>query len=310
MVAALRNQISEVLDFEASPGNVNVDLLIPALELIIKTSLAGQDAGDEPMLRLLNKQSTLSIMRNDDLDYYKKIPIKLILNSLTTLCFHNCGSFQDVELPSTIKSLYIIACDALTTIPDQFLAGCRSLQFFKIFICPSLKYLPSIPSTSGESTLWLEDLPALESLPDGLHSNTALRRFSILHCLNLVLPQEGFPVKLERLQIRSWGTWRRRSVPESTYLRSISEVKLSNLTSLTHLTLEGFDGTFTQDNCLPISIEDLYIRNFPRLESLSGVAPSLTHLSKLMVENCPLVTEKKWLEVLKLIPEQCWANKI
>uniref|UniRef100_A0A7N0RG38 NB-ARC domain-containing protein n=1 Tax=Kalanchoe fedtschenkoi TaxID=63787 RepID=A0A7N0RG38_KALFE len=196
---------------------------------------------------------------------------------ITSLEFSSCQvgeSFPpDVELPSTLQSLKITWCFDLTTISDQFLSGCsNSLQELTIEYCDDLVCLPRSLST-------------LQSL----------RILSLLECPKLVVLKEcGFPAALTHLTIK-----------KCPKMKAVSNLRLIELTSLTHLELEKFKETSRLEaGCLPVSIEELKIRNFPRLETLSGVLPTLKNLRLLEVDDCPLVNQKPRSKMHKLIPHQ------
>uniref|UniRef100_A0A7N0U2Q3 NB-ARC domain-containing protein n=1 Tax=Kalanchoe fedtschenkoi TaxID=63787 RepID=A0A7N0U2Q3_KALFE len=205
---------------------------------------------------------------------------------ITDLEFFKCHALEafppDVELPSTLQSLQIWKCDALKTISDRFLNGCsNSLQELTIEYCRSLVCLPqSLSVLQSIKKLQISCCGALESLPDGFHNATTLRILSLQNCPKLVVPKEcGFPTTLTHLNI--WNC---------DEMKAVSNLRLKKLTSLTHMELGGFPETFTLEaGCLPVSIEELTIENFPHLKSLSGVLPTLKNLRRLDVRECPLV---------------------
>uniref|UniRef100_A0A7N0TXZ7 NB-ARC domain-containing protein n=1 Tax=Kalanchoe fedtschenkoi TaxID=63787 RepID=A0A7N0TXZ7_KALFE len=220
---------------------------------------------------------------------------------ITKLEFLNCPALEsfppDVELPSTLQSLHISYCNALTTISDRFLNGCsNSLQELTIGSCWNLVCLPQSLSTfQSIHKLDLRYCDALESLPDGFHKATSLRTLSLDRCPKLVVLKEcGFPTALTHL---TFGNCLK--------MKAVSNLRLTKLTSLAHLELEGFPETFTLDGCLPESIEELKIKNFPHLESLSRLLPTLKNLRRLHVDDCPLVNQKPRSKMHKLIPQLC-----
>uniref|UniRef100_A0A7N0RHA9 Uncharacterized protein n=1 Tax=Kalanchoe fedtschenkoi TaxID=63787 RepID=A0A7N0RHA9_KALFE len=221
--------------------------------------------------------------------------------AITNLEFCNCRSlesFPDVELPSTLRSLQITWCHSLKTISDRFLNGCsNSLQVLDIQYCGNLVCLPQSLSTfQSIQKLVLCNCDALECLPDGFHKATTLRTLTLSGCPKLVVHKDcGFPIALTHLTIRNCDE-----------MKAVSDLKLTKLTSLTHLELAEFPETFTLEaGCLPESIEELTILDFPRLESLSRLLPTLKNLRRLDVSRCPLVNQKPRSKIKKLIPQQC-----
>uniref|UniRef100_A0A7N0SWW5 Uncharacterized protein n=1 Tax=Kalanchoe fedtschenkoi TaxID=63787 RepID=A0A7N0SWW5_KALFE len=202
----------------------------------------------------------------------------------------------DLELPSTLKSLHIAFCHALTTISDRFFSGCSNcLRVLTIRYCGNLVCLPqSLPTFQSIQNLDIRDCKALESLPDGFHRATSLRTLTLWECPKLVVRKEcGFPTTLKHLTIRNCDE-----------MQVVSDLKLTKLTSLTNLILVGFSET-SLDGCLPESIKKLTIWDFPHLESLSRLLPTLKNLRRLSVHRCPLVNQKPRSKMQKMIPQQC-----
>uniref|UniRef100_A0A7N0V9S1 Uncharacterized protein n=1 Tax=Kalanchoe fedtschenkoi TaxID=63787 RepID=A0A7N0V9S1_KALFE len=203
-----------------------------------------------------------------------------------------------------LQSLYIDNCLNLETLPalDQSLSGCRnSLRELNIYRCRSLVLLPrTLSAFHSLQTLYLSCCDTLESLPDGFHSATALHTLCLHSCPKLVVHEEcGFPTALTHMTIGNCDE-----------IKAVSNLRLTKLTSLTHLELEAFPETSRLEaGCLPESIEKLTIINFPHLESLSGVLPTLKNLTQLRVYHCPLVNQKPRSKMQKLIPQQfkSWA---
>uniref|UniRef100_A0A7N0TXA0 NB-ARC domain-containing protein n=1 Tax=Kalanchoe fedtschenkoi TaxID=63787 RepID=A0A7N0TXA0_KALFE len=222
--------------------------------------------------------------------------------AITKLVLSECHTLEsfppDVELPSTLQSLKISSCDALTTISDGFLNRCsNSLQVLTIRFCHNLVCLPQSLSTfQSIQKLRLGYCDALESLPDGFHRAATLRTLTIFSCPKLVVSKEcGFPTALTHLYIGN-----------CLKMKAVSNLRLKQFTSLTHLKLEGFPETSRLEaGSLPESIEALTLWNFPRLESLSGLLPCLKNLRRLDLSRCPLVDQKPRSKMHKLIPQQC-----
>uniref|UniRef100_A0A7N0TSP2 Uncharacterized protein n=1 Tax=Kalanchoe fedtschenkoi TaxID=63787 RepID=A0A7N0TSP2_KALFE len=102
-----------------------------------------------------------------------------------------------------------------------------------------------------------------------------------------------FPTALTRLAIQDCGK-----------MKAVCNLKLTKLTSLTHLELRGFPETLRLEaGCLNESIEELRITDLPHLDSLSGLIPTLKNLRRLKVDKCPLVNQKPPSRMHKLIPQ-------
>uniref|UniRef100_A0A7N0U301 NB-ARC domain-containing protein n=1 Tax=Kalanchoe fedtschenkoi TaxID=63787 RepID=A0A7N0U301_KALFE len=222
--------------------------------------------------------------------------------AITNLVFFGCDGLEafppDVELPSTLQSLKITSCYVLKTIPDRFLSCCsNNLQELTIGYCRNLVCLPwSLSTLQSIQKLHLTGCAALESLPNGFHKATTLQILTLEYCPKLVVHKEcGFPTALTRLTIGNCDE-----------MKAVSNLRLTKLTSLTHLLLEKFPATSRLEaGCLPESIEELTIKGFPHLESLSGVLSTLKNLRRLDVYDCPLINQKPRSKIKKLIPQEC-----
>uniref|UniRef100_A0A7N0VA54 NB-ARC domain-containing protein n=1 Tax=Kalanchoe fedtschenkoi TaxID=63787 RepID=A0A7N0VA54_KALFE len=171
--------------------------------------------------------------------------------------------FPSLTLPPTLHSLKIIFCKGLKTISDEFLGKCSdSLRELTIGQCPDLVRLPrSLSTFQSIQKLHLSYCDALESLPDMFHKATSLRTLLLSDCPKLVILEEcGFPTALTHLTVRN-----------CLKMKAVSNLRLTKLTSLIHLELEGSPETLKLEaGCLPVSVEELRIRNFNHLKSLSG----------------------------------------
>uniref|UniRef100_A0A7N0VHA8 NB-ARC domain-containing protein n=1 Tax=Kalanchoe fedtschenkoi TaxID=63787 RepID=A0A7N0VHA8_KALFE len=317
-----KDEVMEELTIEISLGDlysaeIHRFTSLKRLKLLIPFVWA-RDEDSEVSIRLPPNLSDFTL--HDDSSHHGHYNILITeiskLSRLTKLQFSPCydlDSFPDVELPSILKFLRIEMCYALKTIPDRFLKGCsESLQDLWISECFNLECLPSTLSTleslqtlhidrcfsihrwpnisrSGPnyltnlSDLHISNCHALECLPDGFHKAAALHTLHIEGCRNLCVSQDGFPANLRILQIIDSGK-----------MTPFVEMVLPKLTSLATLELRGFPYITTLDRCLPESIQNLTIRRFPRLKSISGVLPNLKHLTRLQVDDHLLVDQNSW----------------
>uniref|UniRef100_A0A7N0REW0 Uncharacterized protein n=1 Tax=Kalanchoe fedtschenkoi TaxID=63787 RepID=A0A7N0REW0_KALFE len=285
---------------------------LKSLQLIIPNGMrpAGSTDEDCEVISLPPHISDFTICHGTFRVHTKVLTELSNLSSLTKLELYQYASesLPDVELPSTLKSLTVGICFSLRTVPDRFLSSCmKSLQELWVIECDYLVCLPSSLSTlesleilsirkcgsirqfpiltrsglyclTSLSSLWISDCRGLECLPDGLHKATTLLSLHIEKCPNLHITEDGdgFPANLRKLRISDCGK-----------MKPFVKMVLPTLTSLRHLELEEFADISTLEHCLPESIQYLKIKKFPRLKSLSRVLPSLKHLRRLYVYNCP-----------------------
>ena len=140
---------------------------------------------------------------------------------LETLQIRNCSSlicFPKGQLPATLKTLGIIYCESLSSLPEGMMMHCNSipmgmcaLEALSIDGCPSLTHFPkgSLPTTLKE--LRIVHCKNLKSLPEGImqqHSsttttNSALQVLGFYGCPSLTsFPRGRFPSTLKQLNIR------------------------------------------------------------------------------------------------------------
>ena len=223
------------------------------------------DVGFPPMLRrlILNDCEGLEClpdgmmlkMRNGSTDRNNSC----VLESLEIEQCPSLICFPKGQLPTTLKSLSILACENLKSLPEEMMGTC-ALEDFSIEGCPSLIGLPKGGLPATLKMLIIFDCRRLKSLPEGImhqHSTNAaaLQALEICTCPSLTsFPRGKFPSTLKRLHIRG-----------CKHLESISE------------------GMFHSTNN---SLQSLILGRYSNLKTLPDCLNTLTHLTSLVIQNC------------------------
>ncbi|THG22420.1 hypothetical protein TEA_016294 [Camellia sinensis var. sinensis] len=248
-------------------------------------------------------------------------------NNLEVLVVADCPSLtwliscRGGGLPHTLKQLDIKNCKKLEAllVEEGMEINCPSLESVWISGCDRLKYLPdALRNLRNLSRLWLYGCKNLEYIPEGwFHSATNLRRLDITGCKKLKALPHGlqsinYLTSLEQLgmNISQWNN-------------NFKKIGLHSLPSLKTLSISGEEEEHPVGSSFPIdgmllptsliylrisdfrnleklssklfqnlaSLEDLWIRDCPRLKSLpvQRLPPSLNELS---IESCPRLTGK------------------
>ncbi|CAL5381232.1 unnamed protein product [Camellia sinensis] len=260
----------------------------------------------------------------------KKLPQDLhTYTSLGVLRIHLCASlisFPMKGLPSMLRELRVLNCDALESLPE--LMTLNNLQELLVSECASLTYLLSrggLPSTLKQlgielcenleslfvaegikidcpslETICIDFCGSLKSLPEANNLRN-LSELQINYCYNLepvslgagmvsyFVKEGSFPTNITSLEI---GNLRGDDVGQLPLPLKWGLYKLSSLTTLQ---LQGRDWpwrdtvSFPEEGMfLPTSLLNLTILHFPNLERLSYEEfQNLTSLQTLEIWGCP-----------------------
>ncbi|CDP08014.1 unnamed protein product [Coffea canephora] len=200
------------------------------------------------------------------------------LESLEELLVCRCHSLKSISIPrahqhlTALRKLIIFMCNGLThlSIPQKLeIWGCPNLISFPMHLSrtPSLSFL-DIPYSKKLNDLpkgKLYSLTSLRELGIGPFSKTP-ELHSFLDLFGALPPSHPYFPSLSKLILYGWPHW--ESLPEQ--LQHLSALTLS-------------------------SLERLYLYNCKKLENLPSdqTMRSLTRLTELQIEMCPLLTERR-----------------
>ncbi|XP_027119940.1 putative disease resistance protein RGA4 [Coffea arabica] len=244
------------------------------------------------------------------------------LESLEELLVCRCQSLKSISIPrahqhlTALRKLIIFMCNGLThlSIPqvcESAWDSCSSLssdtpppppplplEKLEIWGCPNLISFPMhLSRTPSLSFLDIPYSKKLNDLPKGkLYSLTSLRELGIgpfsktpelhsfLDLFGALPPSHPYFPSLSKLILYGWPHW--ESLPE----------QLQHLSALTVLELDSFGVKLLPDWFGKLSsLERLYLYNCKKLENLPSdqTMRSLTRLTELQIEMCPLLTERR-----------------
>ncbi|KAL7203581.1 hypothetical protein ACSBR2_016784 [Camellia fascicularis] len=252
-------------------------------------------------------------------------------NNLEVLSVEKCPSLTCLiscrggGLPPTLKNLYIGGCKKLEAllVEEGMEINCPSLEYFVIWYCDRLKYLPdALPNNNNLrnlSQLCLNGCKNLEYIPEGwFDSATNLTDLDIRRCKKLKALPHGlqsinYLTSLQHLQMNI-----------SEWNNNFKKIGLHSLSSLISLVIEGpisvaedeeeedvAGSSFPIDGkLLPTSLIMLTIREFSNLEKLSSkLFQNLASLEELEIDGCPRL---KSLPVQRLPPslKRLWILRV
>ncbi|KAM7474143.1 hypothetical protein LguiB_021386 [Lonicera macranthoides] len=233
----------------------------------------------------INKVAELTYLPDGLLENNESIEFLGIFSSpIKSLVFPNLVSLKD---------LHISSCEELKCLPSGLLQCCTSLNYLDISHCSNLIALPELePVGTSLGHLFINHcykltcFPALDCLTclSGLYLgpfSKELNSFPSLDTLQNVQPC------LRQLGLYGWSHW--ESIPE----------QLQHLTSLTDLMIAGFGIETLPDWVGNLSrLQMIIIRDCEKLKYLPSME-SLTQLSLLDIENCPLLKQRRpgWSEI-------------
>ncbi|KAL5735645.1 hypothetical protein ACOSQ2_030433 [Xanthoceras sorbifolium] len=216
------------------------------------------------------------------------LPEGQLPETLETLAIWYCPKLKSIvdkfHNNKALKSINIMGCDNLESLPEG-LHTLSSLIFLVILDCPSFTSFPEGGFPNNNLRVSIRFCEKLKALPSGIHTLNSFQELSISICPNMSLSEEGLPTKLAKLSIHGLKQ-----------CKPLMEWGLHNLTSLTHLSIDGRpDGDCFQEEdmriTLPRTLTELWVGEFPKLKSLPfrdfEVLPSLESLK---IYNCPELT--------------------
>ncbi|BFG20650.1 hypothetical protein CerSpe_069230 [Prunus speciosa] len=265
-------------------------------------------------------------------------------NRLQLLTLRNCptlSSFPNDGLPTTLTSLTIYNCRRLEFLPHEILAkltlldslcisnSCDSMRSFSLGFLPKLTVLhigecENLESLSIDENLsHLSDFSVrgcenLKSLPERLHTLTALRSLSMWNLPNLesFAEEGGLPPNLRYFYIGNCARLRASSVGEYWGLQALVSLEQFFISRSDHV-LE----TLLKEQLLPTTLHSLSILGLSTLKYLDGKGLGhLTSLQALEIVWCPslefLPREElqhltflqtlsiRWCDSLQCLPEE------
>ncbi|XP_050279105.1 putative disease resistance RPP13-like protein 1 isoform X2 [Quercus robur] len=234
-------------------------------------------------------------------DLFVKLKVLEIWNcsELTSLSSSN-------QLPIALKKLRVLDCPKLESVADN-LHNNASLERLEISNCKEIKFLPEgLHILCHLNDISIGDCCSLVSFPDGGFLPTHLTELRICRCEKLEalprmhmvttlvikkcpsivsLPEEGLPTNLKVLSLGGMNN-----------CKQVFEWGLHRLSSLTHLSIDGFEDwqSFPEEEdgkmllLLPTSLTYLWIEDFPDIVFLSSkVFQNLSSLEQLGIVRCP-----------------------
>ncbi|KAL5803848.1 hypothetical protein ACOSQ3_030648 [Xanthoceras sorbifolium] len=212
------------------------------------------------------------------------LPEGQLPETLETLAIWYCPKLKSIvdkfHNNKALKSINIMGCDNLESLPEG-LHTLSSLIFLVILDCPSFTSFPEGGFPNNNLRVSIRFCEKLKALPSGIHTLNSFQELSISICPNMSLSEEGLPTKLAKLSIHGLKQ-----------CKPLMEWGLHNLTSLTHLSIDGrSDGDCFQEEdmriTLPRTLTELWIGGFPKLKSLPFKDfEDLPSLESLHIDNC------------------------
>ncbi|PIA28364.1 hypothetical protein AQUCO_07100030v1 [Aquilegia coerulea] len=197
------------------------------------------------------------------------------LTALQTLGIHNNKESilsDEIENLTVLKSLKIIECEKLISLPEEGLQKLTSLNLnsFRIFRCNSIKSLPAMgkmiqqgmmmkSSCCSLVSLEIDYCSSLTSVSEGLEYLTSLEQLEIRYCDELQLKREDFQ--------------------HLNYVRNLTELQSLRIQQCDELELKKEDFHHLT------SLRHLNLSYLPKLTSIPDVQ-NLTSIQSLSVTAC------------------------
>lgn len=202
----------------------NCPTLISFPEMGLPRSLTGLEIRDCEALEFLPEELV---------DYKGNDQTNILLEYMV---IEGCSSLKSLprgKLPCTLIEFEIQNCINLESLPKEMMSNSKSIEFFKISGCHSVRNLVigtmKLLEISRLKHLIINDCRILESLPEGLHNLTCLEHLEIVECPHLEsFPSPGLPTSMLR-SVKISNCRSLKSLPD----------RMCNLTSLQELCING-----------------------------------------------------------------------
>ncbi|GFZ08443.1 hypothetical protein Acr_20g0002510 [Actinidia rufa] len=116
------------------------------------------------LLQSLTSLKELKFINCDELNFLawdQNLSYHSSLEYLEICCCPQFKSLEDEYLPPTLKSLRIVSCLCLTSLPDE-MQHLSALQFLEVWNCPQLSKLPEREMPAALQLFWVRRCPALK----------------------------------------------------------------------------------------------------------------------------------------------------
>ncbi|XP_059432765.1 putative disease resistance RPP13-like protein 1 [Corylus avellana] len=197
---------------------------------------------------------------------------------------HPLESFPKDGLPSTLKTLRIIWCRNLRSLPEGMIDSNSGLQKLVIDDCFLLMSLPKDGLPSTLKTLWISGCDSLVTLPEGMiDSNNNIQELVIRKCHSLVsFPKDGLPSTLKTLTIESCM---KLDLPMHVDYTSVKELNLYKSKTLKSFPLDLFPKLYHVQfwecsNLISLTIPDNYEHDLVTLNIKISICPKFVSFPK------------------------------
>ncbi|XP_052297171.1 putative disease resistance RPP13-like protein 1 isoform X4 [Citrus sinensis] len=238
-------------------------------------SLVAEEEKDQQQ-QLSELSCRLEYLRLSYCEGLVKLPqSSLSLSSLREIEIYGCSSlvsFPEVALPSKLKKIGIVCCDALKSLPEAWMCDTNSsLEILEIWVCHSLTYIAGVQLPPSLKQLRISDCDNIRTLTveEGIQSSSSSRRYTsylleelrICSCRSLtcIFSKNELPATLESLEVGNLPpSLRSLYVSHCSKLESIAE-RLDNNTSLE---------TIDISNCESLKILPSGLHNLRQLQKI------------------------------------------
>ncbi|XP_044507252.1 putative disease resistance protein RGA4 [Mangifera indica] len=300
-INSVRGNLRSIMFFTRVGENITVsqsflELIVSRFQFLRLLHLSG--LGIEAVPKRIGNLKHLRYLELSFNPKIKKLPSSIYkLQSLQYLSLFECKKLQ--ELSGDVKYLINLRGLTLTTVqkhlPNNGIGCLNSLRFLIIRNCSKLKYLcEDIGRLRVIRIIHISQCPSLISLPRGVRSLSSLEDLRLVDCVRLNLDLSiGSDEQHNHEELNSTGP----------PLRLLEIDNLPQLVKLPQWLLRCSTNTLQTlriGNCsnlkaLPESMQKLQalrVWNCPELSSLPKDINHLIALRELIIEDCPILTER------------------